>query len=244
MGLGPLERIRAVGHLGGPVDDVLAAVAVLGRLLAGFAGGERRGECLHLHAAVVDVELVGDVVADEAQQPGQAVAVDRAAGVTGVHRAGRVGRHVLDHHPGAGADVAAAVVGTGVDDGADQVVQPRRVQAEVDEAGPGDLDRGDVAGRVRGERVGELLGELAGVATGGLGGGHGDVGGELAVLAPGRSLEVDLGGGVDAEGAEGAEGVPEGGGQHVTHGAAIVPPASARPRSGSGGSPEGGRRVR
>ena len=66
----------------------------------------------------------------------------------------------------------------------------------------GDLDADDVVGRVRHQRVTHLLGELSGVAAGPLRRRHGHVGGELAVLAPGRSLEVDLGRGVDADRAE------------------------------------------
>ena len=52
------------------------------------------------------------------------------------------------------------------------------------------------------EVVDELLGELARVAPGGLGRGHGHVRRPVAVLAPGRPLEADLGRRLDADGDE------------------------------------------
>ena len=56
----PLERVGVVGHLGRPLDDVLAGVAALGQRLAPLAGDQRGREQLHLRAAVVEVVLALD----------------------------------------------------------------------------------------------------------------------------------------------------------------------------------------
>ena len=43
-GIPPLERVSIVGHLGGPVDQVLTVVAVFWHVVATFPGCERFGE--------------------------------------------------------------------------------------------------------------------------------------------------------------------------------------------------------
>ena len=53
----------------GQLGDVLAFVAVLGRLGPGHPGGDRVGEAADLAAGVVDVELALDLVADRLEQP-------------------------------------------------------------------------------------------------------------------------------------------------------------------------------
>ena len=83
-------HVRRAGDLPGQLGDVLALVAVLGRLLAARAGHDRRAEPGDLPARVVEVVLALDLVALEAEQPQQGVAV---GGVAPVRRrsAGRSG---------------------------------------------------------------------------------------------------------------------------------------------------------
>ena len=59
----------------GQLGDVLAVVAVLGRLLPAPRGLDRRAEALHLGAGVVVVVLALDRVARELEQPRDRVAV-------------------------------------------------------------------------------------------------------------------------------------------------------------------------
>ena len=91
--------------------DVVAVVAVLGRLLAAAHGLDRLAEAVHLAAGVVVVVLALDRVPGEREQPRDAVAVGAVARRRDGHRAGRVGRHHLDLHAlgrrgGAAAEVA------------------------------------------------------------------------------------------------------------------------------------------
>ena len=199
--LAPLEGVGVGGHLGGPVAHVLAVVAVLGRLLA-LGPGRQRGRVVeHLGAAVVQVVLAGDHVAGALEQPHHGVAIAGVAAVASVQGAGGVGAHPLDVDAAALAEVGAGVaVGAGGEDLAQQVVQPRVVQPEVHEAGPGHLDGSDVLGRGRAERLGDAGGQLAGVPAGLLGRHQRHVRRPVAVLAPGRALELDgVGQGLDLE---------------------------------------------
>ena len=62
--------------------------------------------------------------------------------MAGVQRAGGVGADELDHDLRPGADVGAGVaVGALLEHLGEHVVQPRVGEAEVHEAGAGDLDR-------------------------------------------------------------------------------------------------------
>ena len=133
-----------------------------------------------------------------------------------MHLLGHVGRRVVDHHPlriRRRRDAQAVVAG----DVGEQAGEERRLEGQVDEAGPGDLgDRhaGEVDG---GEHVG---GHLAGVAPERLGQRQRAVG--LGVGALRRSHHrVD----VVATG-DGGEGGPEAGleeCERVGHGSLILP---------------------
>jgi len=63
-------EIGGAGDLVGELLDVLALVAVLGRLLAAGTGADRLGEAAHLGALVVEVVLGVDGVAREREDPG------------------------------------------------------------------------------------------------------------------------------------------------------------------------------
>ena len=90
-------RIR-VGHL----DEVLALVAVLGRLAAVVAREERRAEQVELVAGVVQVVLAVHVGALRGEQVRDRVADGDPAAAARVQRTGRVGRDELEVDPRAG----------------------------------------------------------------------------------------------------------------------------------------------
>ncbi len=136
--------------------------------------------------------------------------------MTGVQRAGRVGRHELDHHLGARADIELGVpVDAGSDDRAQDSVQPGGTEVEVHEPGARDLGPLDVGRQVGVEPVDDLLRELAGIAAQALGVGHRDVGGPVAMLASRRFLEVDVALDIDPGSGElGPQGIGEFGADH------------------------------
>ena len=80
----------------GELGDVLAVVAVLGRLLAAPHRLDRRAEAVHLRARVVVVVLALDLVPRELEQARDRVAVGAVPCRRDGDRAGRVRRHHLD----------------------------------------------------------------------------------------------------------------------------------------------------
>ena len=128
------------------------------------------------------------------EEPGQRVAVDaptgrrrRAAGPVGL------ARHELDVDLLAAAEVGAwrsrprPAPTTSASTSCSQVGR----RWKLTNPGPAISTALDVRRRVGVEALDELGGELARVATGRLGRGQRDVGRPVAVLAPGRPLEVD-----------------------------------------------------
>src|SRR6202034_1009063 len=73
--------------------------AVLRHLFATCQRTHRLAELAHLRAGVVYVELALHGVPVEGERSRQRIAVGRVAGMTDVHRPGRVGRDELDHDP-------------------------------------------------------------------------------------------------------------------------------------------------
>ena len=94
------ERGRAAGIVGldprRDLEDVAAAVAVLGRRLAQVRGDEAAGEAVDLDAVVVEVVLARDVAALGLEDAREAVADGGPAGAADVQGAGRVRGHELD----------------------------------------------------------------------------------------------------------------------------------------------------
>src|SRR3954451_18216085 len=82
--------------LGGELGDVLALVAVLGRLVTARPRLDRLGEPPDLAALVVEVVLAVDGVAGKREDPGERVAVRGVAAARRGQRAGRVGRDELE----------------------------------------------------------------------------------------------------------------------------------------------------
>ena len=143
LGVGGVDPLG--GDLLGELGDVVAAVAVLGRLPAGHPGRDREREALDLAAGVVDVVLAPDLVADRLEQPHEGVAVGGVAAAADVQRAGRVGGDELDQDP------LGEAVGAGPRSSPDSARRCHRApvpgvgEEEVDEAGAGDLDPLDAA---------------------------------------------------------------------------------------------------
>ena len=227
--------------------DVLDVGAVIAGLRRGASVGgvhDRLAEALHLHAAVVDVELAGHDGALRGQHPGDRVADRGPAGVAQVDRTGRVGRDELDVDPAAVLGGALAVVRALDDDPGGDLALAGGLERDVDEPRTGDLGVRDR--RAQRELGGQHLADEPRGRVGGLGQGHRDVGGVVAVLTVLRALD----GGVDAVplrqaqlvvldqvGHGGRDESCQGVGGHGANGSGAVPgrrqpiPASAQPPS-------------
>ena len=113
--------------------------------------------------------------------------------MAGVERFVGVGAHELDVDVHAVAEIGRGVaVESLLEHVGHHLVEPRVGEPEVHEPGPGDLDGGDVSGRVGGEMVDQRLAELARVLADLLGGRESDIGGPVSVIAVGGALERDL----------------------------------------------------
>ena len=157
--------------LRGEIGDELARIAVLGNGLPVLPGEQARTEAPHLPAGVVDVVLARDLVSRALEAAGRArrrttpnQPLPTCSGPVGFAET----NSTID--PLAVAEIGLRVaIDARFDDVAQHLVQPCVAQAEVDEAGPGDLDRLDMRELRRVERRCELGRELARVATRGFG---------------------------------------------------------------------------
>ena len=195
---GPLERIAAllVQRLRDG-QDVFGAITVrregdafAAQLEISQIDADR--EDVDLPARIVDVVLAIERVPGGLEQVAQRRAVGRAAAVAHVHGARGIRRDELDHHLAAGAHVAAPVSRAQCRHALERR-EPRVLrQAEIDEAGAGDLcARDQRAFRQRGH---QRLRQFAWVLARRLGDAHGDVALEVAVLRITRALDHHLGG--------------------------------------------------
>ena len=171
------------------LDDVLAAVAVFGRLLPAPDRVDREAEALDLGAGVVVVVLALDLVAREREQAREGIADRTVARRRDRERAGRVGGDHLDLHALPRVCPAGTVVGAGLEDLAEDLAEPGRSQPEVDEAGAGDLGALDL--RKTGRRNHQLLGQLARRLPARGRELQRDVGGVVAVRRVARALQLD-----------------------------------------------------
>ena len=188
----PLVAV-AVDDALGDVGHVRSAVALLGHLDVAaeqllVADGHGVAEHVHLDAVVVDVELLGHVVARMAHHARHRVAERRPAAMAHMHGAGGVGRDVLEVDAArlrfGGALAEAVPLGA---DLRDHALERRGGQADVDETGASDLDGLDEL--VFRQMVDDDLGDLAGIALGLLGAAHGDGGRPIAVGLVARTLQ-------------------------------------------------------
>ena len=101
-------------------------------------------EHVHLRTVVVDVELALDVIAGVAHDAAEGVAESGPTAVADVHRTDGVGGNELDLGLQALADVGLGKVHALLASDVQNGVVGGGVQVEVDEAGAGDLDLGDL----------------------------------------------------------------------------------------------------
>ncbi len=185
-------RVAELGaHPVGHLDEVLALVAVLGRLLAAVAREQRRGERVELVAGVVQVVLAVHLGALRGEQVGDRVADRDPAPAAGVERAGRVRRDELEVDALAGQRSAwpyrSPCATTARSTSCSQVGR----EVEVDEARAGDLDPLEVRRALGLERDDDLRRDVARGHADGLRELQRDVGGEVAVTRAGGGRQLD-----------------------------------------------------
>jgi hypothetical protein len=175
----------------GEPRDVVAVVAVLGRLLAPPHRLDGRPETVHLRPGVVVVVLPLDLVPGELEQPRHRVAVRAVTGRRDRDRARRVRGDHLDLDPLRRSGIAGAVALALAQDLLERPRVPLVGEPEVDEAGAGDLGALDVLELCRRGR--DLLAQLARRAAAHGCEPHGGVRGVVAVRRVARPLELHLG---------------------------------------------------
>ena len=159
------EELRMLGDdARGEVRDVGTVVAVLGDGSALSDGHHRGTKAVHLHAAVIDVELGRDLRARGREHAGESVAHRGPAGVTQVQRPGGVRGDELDVDASTGQEAAAPVIGARLHDLPCQRPLGVGSETDIDEARPGDLRLGDPRHPVeaRCHQCGDLPGRLPG----------------------------------------------------------------------------------
>ena len=134
------------------VDEILALVPVFGRFDALVARVERIAELVELGAGVVEVVLAVHLGALRREQVRDRVADRDPAPTARVQGPGGIGRDELEVYPPAREHRRAAVPIARRDHITQDVVQPRRREEEVEEAGPGNLDLGEMRNGVGLER--------------------------------------------------------------------------------------------
>ena len=179
-----VDPLRQLGH-------VVAAVAVLRRLLAPGARPDRLAEALHLAAGVVHVVLALHTVARAREDAGERVAVRRVAGRRDRHRPGRVRAHELEVHVLATRPGAVPVAR--LDQRGERVEVPAVGHEEVEEAGAGDLHALDVVPEPIAEHVAEPLGHGARRLAQRWGEQHRGVGRVVAEVRARRPVELQPG---------------------------------------------------
>ncbi len=164
-------------------------VAAFGHRPTESHGVEGGTKVVHLHAAVVDVELAGDLGSGSSENPAEGVSDRRPTGVAEVQRPGRVGRDELEVHPLAVQGVGVSVLGAGLDDRASELTLGRGVEGDVEEARAGDVDAGN-PGQLR-EPGRDQLRDVARRSPSRLRELKRDVGRVIAVLLVLRALDND-----------------------------------------------------
>ena len=126
-------------QLGGEVVDVVALVAALGHRLAPPQRRDRRSQVADLTARVVEVVLARHLLPAGLEHAAREIADERAARVPDVERPGRVGRHELDIDRARTDRRDPPPAGRVGEDRRDRRFERAVAQADVEEAGRGDL---------------------------------------------------------------------------------------------------------
>jgi hypothetical protein len=170
----------------GDVHYVIALVAVVGEAHGDAAELQvtqphRHREDVHLAAGIVHVVLALNPMAGGLQQVRDRGAVGRASAMADMQGAVRIGRDELHLHRLARLGRCVAVAFALLEHATQGAEPARLVEVEIDEAGTGDLDLGQML-RAR-HRLGERLRQFARLASGELGQQQGHVGGVVAMFA-------------------------------------------------------------
>ena len=172
-----LQRDRAFGGVGAVALEISGLAFVF----------QRRDQQPHLEAPVAEVRVAPDGVAPETEQALQALADDRRAQVADVHRLGDIGAAVVDDDLARLGHGRSAGHRAGGHFGRAFGQRPVR-HADIDEARPGDLDRGDLGAVLQ---MGCDLGrQIARIGPGLFGGGQGAVGLEIGEVGPVRRRDA------------------------------------------------------
>ena len=196
-----------IGHGDGGFVGVGAGIVRVEVREVGVAAADFDDEHAHLQPPVAEVDVADDVVAAEAEESLEAFADDAGAQVADVHGLGDVGPAVIEHDaPGVvdGGDAETVIAGHLVDVLGEEGIS----EADVDEAGAGEVDAGEGIGLRFGiEGVEDGLGNLARVLTIFAGGGESAVALEVAEIGPagGHDFAIDavVAGGGESGGEDG-----------------------------------------
>ena len=189
-GLDLLEHPRhGVARLAGEVGHVVAAVSVLGRILAAPQSLHGRPEEVHLGSSVVVVVLALDVVAGELEQARDRVAVRPVARRRDGDRAGRIRRDELDLDPLDRIGKAGTESPARTEYGGEGGAEPGVVDGEVQKSRARDLDGRDPV-ELR-DLLAQLLRDLARRPPPLPRKPERDVRRVVAVASVGRALELD-----------------------------------------------------
>ncbi len=188
--LDPLEHDRnGVARKRRELDDVVALVAVLGRLLAAPYSLDGRLEALHLRTGVVVVVLALDVVPGEREEPCDRVTVGAVPRRRDRDRPGRVRRDHLDLDPLALRSRAGSERVSGTDHLANAVREPGVREPEIDE--PWACRFGALGKALLDDASGDLVGDLARWSLLQSSQLQRDIGRVVAVLGVARAFERD-----------------------------------------------------
>ena len=181
--------------LRGQIVHVRPVVSALGWFGLDAEPGEvprlhRGSEQLDLGPRVVPVVLALDVVAGRVEDVRQRIPEGGVSGRADVERARGIGRHVFDLHT-LPPRLTPPVGRTPLEDLAQDVVQPSRVEEEIDEARSGHVDLADRSGWV--EVSNDGLGDLPRLFPGARSEHEREVGGPISVLLEAGTGELGFG---------------------------------------------------
>ena len=151
---------------------------------------DRPRERIDLPASIVDVIFARHVESGVGEQRRQRIADHRPAAMPHVHRPGRVGRDIFDVDRLARPHRRAAIVGAVGEDRAEFGLPDARIEADVEEARPGDLGARDVGDAD--EILRDADRDLAGLHPRRLRQHHRGVGRKVAVGRIARAFDGDM----------------------------------------------------
>ena len=172
------------------IDHVATVVPVFWHRFAMSAGHHRRAEPIHLHAAIVDIELASDVRTGCAKDPRDRITHGGPPRVPEVKRSRRVRGDEFDVDLCASEGFPHPVIRSRLHDRAGNFRVGSGLQSDVHEAGPSDVHLSD--SRVATELRRQRLGYLPRWTLHPLGQHHRHVRGVVAMLTTLGALDHDL----------------------------------------------------